>query len=446
VKQTLQLKLSQHLTLTPQLQQSIRLLQLSTLELNAEVERMLQENPLLEKEEAEGEEDEPPQEFPLAVRERPAERETEARSDDEPEERPLDVTQAADPSDVADYTSPDTDWGGGAPPDDDEFYPQQAATSSLRDHLIEQLSLLNLDGRDREIVATLIDAVNEDGYLTSTLEEIAEMFPAEAELGEDELRHWDEISRKMRVVFHDDGVISQFEGFEKLKPFDADRYRAKYGDIHRLDRILEAEGDSVERYQAAKQADVLMLFYLFSAEELAELFARLGYPFEHDTIPRNIAYYSARTTHGSTLSRVVDSWVRARSDREGSWRLFRQALESDIADVQGGTTPEGIHLGAMAGTVDLLQRGYTGIVTHGDALTLNPCLPREVTSQRMTIRYRGHALDLSITQQELTVHSHKSNAAPIKLEVVDVAAEIAAGQTLRFPLTPVSQDEPNDGG
>jgi len=188
VKQTLQLKLSQHLTLTPQLQQSIRLLQLSTLELNAEVERMLQENPLLEKEEAEGEE-ESPQEFPLATRERPAEPEHESRGgDDEPEERPLDVTQAADPSDVADYTSPDTDWGGGAPPDDDEFYPQQAATSSLRDHLLEQLSLLNLDGRDREIVGTLIDAVNEDGYLTSTLEEIAEMFPADAELGADELR------------------------------------------------------------------------------------------------------------------------------------------------------------------------------------------------------------------------------------------------------------------
>jgi len=189
-----------------------------------------------------------------------------------------------------------------------------------------------------------------------------------------------------------------------------------------------------------------MLFYLFSAEELTELFARLGYPFEHDTIPRNIAYYSARTTHGSTLSRVVDSWVRARLDREGSWRLFRQALESDIADVQGGTTPEGIHLGAMAGTVDLLQRGYTGIVTHGDVLTLNPCLPREVTSQRMTIRYRGHALDLSITQQALTVHSHKSNAAPIKLEVVGVGAEIAAGQTLEFPLAPSSPDGPSDDG
>jgi len=64
MKQTLQLKLTQHLTLTPQLQQSIRLLQLSTLELNAEVDRMLQENPLLEREE--GEEEAPPQEFPLA--------------------------------------------------------------------------------------------------------------------------------------------------------------------------------------------------------------------------------------------------------------------------------------------------------------------------------------------------------------------------------------------
>ena len=187
MKQTLQLKLSQHLTLTPQLQQSIRLLQLSTLELNAEVERMLQENPLLEKEEAEGEE-EPPQEFPLASRERTAEAEHEHRGEEEADERPLDVTQAADPSDVADYTGPDTDWGGGAPPDDDEFYPQQAATSSLRDHLLEQLSLLNLDERDRELVATLVDAVNEDGYLTATLAEIAELFPAEAEVGEDELR------------------------------------------------------------------------------------------------------------------------------------------------------------------------------------------------------------------------------------------------------------------
>ena len=53
-------------------------------------------------------------------------------------------------------------------------------------------------------------------------------------------------------------------------------------------------------------------------------------------------------------------------DRGRSWQLFTQALKSDAADVQGGTTPEGIHLGAMAGTVDVLQRGYTDIEVRGD--------------------------------------------------------------------------------
>ncbi len=187
MKQTLQLRLSQHLTLTPQLQQSIRLLQLSTLELNAEVERILQENPLLEKEDADN--DETPQlEIPISTRERGPEPEPEYRQtgEEEQEDRPLDVTQAADPSDVADYGGGDTDWGGSAPTDDDDFYPQQVATSTLRDHLVEQLSLTSLPERDRQIVAALIDALNEDGYLVSSLEEIVEMFPDEIDL--DELR------------------------------------------------------------------------------------------------------------------------------------------------------------------------------------------------------------------------------------------------------------------
>jgi RNA polymerase sigma-54 factor len=185
VKQTLQLKLSQHLTLTPQLQQSIRLLQLSTLELNAEVERILQENPLLEKEEAEGE-DEPPQEFPLSGTTRA---EAAPTSDDrgEDDERPLDVTAPSDPADYAEFGSGDTDWGGGPPPEDEDFEPQQVAASSLRDHLIGQLALLNMPERDRQLVAALIDALDDDGYLTSTLEEVAELFADDA-IEPDELR------------------------------------------------------------------------------------------------------------------------------------------------------------------------------------------------------------------------------------------------------------------
>ncbi|WNG20239.1 glycoside hydrolase family 65 protein [Cystobacter fuscus] len=212
-----------------------------------------------------------------------------------------------------------------------------------------------------------------------------------------ELKRWDEVSRKMRLVFHQDGVLSQFEGYERLQEFDWKAYRGRYPDIHRLDRILEAEGDSPNRYKLSKQADVLMLFYLFSADELRELFERLGYPFEPEMIPRTVDYYLQRTSHGSTLSGVVHSWVLARSDREASWRLFNEALRSDISDVQGGTTPEGIHLGAMAGTVDLLQRAYTGLEVRAGVLHFNPHLPQEVKRLKFSLRYHKHWVEVELT-------------------------------------------------
>jgi RNA polymerase sigma-54 factor len=192
MKQTLQLKLSQHLTLTPQLQQSIRLLQLSTVELNAEVERMLQENPLLEK--AEGEDEAPPTAAQLAGAAASATEAAPTHDDDraggkeagdEARERP----ETVDRTDFEDYSGGDSDWGGGASSDDDDdgFYPQQVATSTLRDHLLSQLAVLNLPLRDRRLVGALIDALDEDGYLHISLEEVAEMFPEELEIDPDEL-------------------------------------------------------------------------------------------------------------------------------------------------------------------------------------------------------------------------------------------------------------------
>jgi RNA polymerase sigma-54 factor len=190
VKQTLQLKLSQHLTLTPQLQQSIRLLQLSTLELNAEVERILQENPLLER--AETEEDGAAAETPLAgpgrVNDVVNHETTADTRPDVQNDAPPTRDEAPEAADFADYGSGgDGDWGGSAGNDDDEFFPQQVATSTLRDHLNGQLALLNLPLRDRHIVTALIDALDDDGYLATPLEEIAELFPAELEIEPEEL-------------------------------------------------------------------------------------------------------------------------------------------------------------------------------------------------------------------------------------------------------------------
>ena len=249
-----------------------------------------------------------------------------------------------------------------------------------------------------------------------------------------EVDEWDAISRKLQVVFHDGGIISQFEGYDQLEEFDWEAYRLKYGNIQRLDRILEAEGDDPNRYKLSKQADVLMLFYLFTAEELGALFQRLDLPFEYETIPRNIEYYLRRTSHGSTLSRVVHSWVLARSDRAGSWKLFTEALESDISDIQDGTTAEGIHLGAMAGTEDLMQRGYTGIECRDNVLWFNPCLPDMVRRMALCIRYRGQSLELEVTQEHLQVAAQHGTADAVQIGFAGEIYPLAAGETRTFLL------------
>ena len=87
-------------------------------------------------------------------------------------------------------------------------------------------------------------------------------------LSGDELERWDRLSRRLRVPFHIDGVISQFEGYADLAELDWPAYRARYDDIGRLDLILAAEGDTPNRYRVSKQPDVLMLLYLLSAEDL----------------------------------------------------------------------------------------------------------------------------------------------------------------------------------
>jgi HAD superfamily hydrolase (TIGR01509 family) len=250
----------------------------------------------------------------------------------------------------------------------------------------------------------------------------------------DEIARWDHISRRMFVPFHKDGVISQFEGYDALRELDWDAYRMRYGNIQRLDLILEAESDSPNRYKLSKQADVLMLFYLFSSEELEELFRRLDYPFDYHTIPKSVGHYAARTSHGSTLCRVVHAWVLARSDRPRAMTFFAEALQSDVSDIQQGTASEGVHLGAMAGTVDLIQRVSTGIEVKGDVLRLNPELPLEMESLDMRIRYRGHSIDLQLSRECLTVRGHDRQAPPISLSVAGKTCEFVAGSTQVFPL------------
>jgi alpha,alpha-trehalase len=258
---------------------------------------------------------------------------------------------------------------------------------------------------------------------------------ARLHLRRDELEQWDDVSRKLRVPFHD-GVISQFEGYERLEDFDWDGYRERYDDIQRLDRILEAEGDDVNRYKASKQADVLMLFYLLSYEELERLFTRLGYPFDEKVLQRTIDYYLARTSHGSTLSWVVHSWVLARSDRRESLDHFRSSLELDLGDVQGGTTREGIHLGAMAATVDLAERGYSGMEVGEDLLRFKPSLPHGVEHVEFRIYYRHRWITVALRADDLSLHSETTHLGPVDIGYHDRVEQLPSGGSLTFRPRP----------
>ncbi|HEV8652232.1 MAG TPA: HAD-IA family hydrolase [Actinomycetes bacterium] len=258
----------------------------------------------------------------------------------------------------------------------------------------------------------------------------------ELRLGEDELDRWRAITRKMRVVFHADGVLSQFEGYEQLQEFDWEGYRAKYGDIQRLDRVLEAEGDSPNRYKVSKQADVLMLLYLLSRDELRELLRNLGYEVTQDQLARTVTYYLERTSHGSTLSGVVHAWVLARMDPEQAWQFLLRALESDIADVQGGTTAEGIHLGAMAGTVDVVQRCLTGMRAQGEVLRFDPALPPQVKQLDFSVHYRGHRIEVMLAEDRMRVSPRPSAAPPIKLRIRGRAVGLEPGRQADFQLEP----------
>jgi alpha,alpha-trehalase len=132
---------------------------------------------------------------------------------------------------------------------------------------------------------------------------------------------------------------------------------------------------------------------------------------------------------------VVHSWVATRRDRKHSWELFEEALKTDICDIQGGTTAEGIHLGAMSGSVDMVQRGYTGLEARGDLLRLNPAFPVELKRVNFHIRYRGHWLDLDIDAKRVRIEALQSGARAIKIQVKDQVYNVEQGRTIECELS-----------
>lgn len=186
MKPALQLKLSQHLALTPQLQQSIKLLQLSTIEMHQEIENYLLENPMLERDDDGGNES-----FVSAQQFDAPRSDAEKRADhDERDERDArddrEMAAPGAPPDVDDdrWNSDAGTFTGAGRDDDDDGDAQDihGSTPSLRDHLTWQMGVMQLSERDRSLVRFLIEALDDDGYLATPLAELLESLPPEYEI------------------------------------------------------------------------------------------------------------------------------------------------------------------------------------------------------------------------------------------------------------------------
>ena len=239
----------------------------------------------------------------------------------------------------------------------------------------------------------------------------------------DELKHWKDISQKLFLDINADGIIAQYEGYFGLKELDWESYKKKYGNIYRMDRILKAEGLTPDEFKVAKQADMLMTFYNLEKTEVDQLLSEMGYELPHDYLQRNLEYYFKRTSHGSTLSRIVHARLASiAGNRELSWQLYADALASDYVDIQGGTTAEGIHAGVMAGTVLIALSTFAGISFGQDLLVLNPCLPDGWETMRFGLTFKGIRFNIRISSTRLVVSADKDSAILVRgsrLNVLD---------------------------
>ncbi|SKA74923.1 haloacid dehalogenase superfamily, subfamily IA, variant 3 with third motif having DD or ED/beta-phosphoglucomutase family hydrolase [Paucidesulfovibrio gracilis DSM 16080] len=256
-------------------------------------------------------------------------------------------------------------------------------------------------------------------------------------LRDEEPERWQEIARGLHVSLNEQGVIEQFAGYFGLDELDWDAYRAKYGDIHRLDRILKAEGDSPDHYKLAKQADTLMMFYALPPETIVDILGRLG----HDVgdpatlLRRNYDYYEGRTSHGSTLSKVVHALISSYfGDDATAWQWFLEALVSDIHDSQGGTTLEGIHTGVMAGTLDIVTRYFAGVDVTGERLTIQPHLPAHWSELELKLRFRGDWYGLRLKPGKLRVTLLESSKDAVHLVVQGRSVELTPGRARTVTL------------
>lgn len=277
------------------------------------------------------------------------------------------------------------------------------------------------------MVVWMLDKVNT--FLDHTPDEKTRAVREKINLSPEETKKWKDITRKINLEVSPHGIIAQFDGYFGLKELDWDHYRNEYGNIHRMDRILKAEGLSPDDYKVAKQADTLMAFYNLEQDEIKGILDRLGIPSGKNILENNFDYYIQRTSHGSTLSRIVHASLANRLGRKAlAWDLYMEALSSDYVDIQGGTTAEGIHAGVMGSTLLFVIHSIAGIQFHRERLSFEPQLPEGWKKVKFSFAFRKNYYTFDIFPDRLVVETDAAENQSIEVMVSGKNVRLTAGK------------------
>ncbi|GGC91181.1 glycoside hydrolase family 65 protein [Enterococcus wangshanyuanii] len=284
-----------------------------------------------------------------------------------------------------------------------EAYPD-STESGLKNNAYTNLMVVWLF----EEVETILSLLN--------TQEQAELFNKTG-ITQENIEKMKDIRKHLGIEINKEGIIAQYEGYFDLKEIDWEQAKATYGNIYRMDRILKAEGQSPDDYKVAKQADTLMLFYNLNKEKIDEILDDLGYDLPADYLEKNLLYYLNRTSHGSTLSRIVHAQLAEEVKfHDLSWKLYQEALYSDYQDIQGGTTAEGIHTGVMAATIYVTLTTYAGIDIKKEQLSIRPNLPEHWTEMTFNLSHKGIDHQLTVNTAAVQITASKDTVVTINDE------------------------------
>eukprot|EP01062_Namystynia_karyoxenos_P000872 TRINITY_DN1030_c0_g1_i1.p1 TRINITY_DN1030_c0_g1~~TRINITY_DN1030_c0_g1_i1.p1 ORF type:complete len:1469 (+),score=552.86 TRINITY_DN1030_c0_g1_i1:103-4407(+) len=267
-------------------------------------------------------------------------------------------------------------------------------------------------------------------------------------LSEEETAHWVKVTQTMAVHIQPDGLIEEFKGWNDLQDLDWKGYAQKYDNLQRLDRILKAEGKTPDSFKVVKQPDTLMLFYFLTLDEVGGILRQLGYPCDPlQVLRRNFDYYVPLTTAGSALAFTVHARLAkllGRNEAQKEWMM-----ESVTGDVFGqrsadGAPSEGLHLGVMAGTIELLVANTLGLREVGDRVyEIHPELLPGCHTCTFSRLLHGVWFHFVVTRRDVTISRLgaadwcAAGDAPMRFSVGAHSAHVEPGRpvVLRYRIT-----------